>query len=257
MRDEQYHDEATSDTGPFVIIPEWLLRMDLSHGAVRLYAELATFADYKTGDAWPSRSLLASRLKCSRDTIDRFAKELVSARAITVRRRKTGDDEGSIQNLTNLYTVRRIAPGSRTDTARGGGMVAVRGGGTDAAQTIPIFEQDPINKTREVEVQNVFQQWLSSTGKDSTRTKLDSKRKARIVWALENYSLADVLDAVQGWAKSDFHAGQNKDGKIYNDLTLVLRDSTKLEYFRDRNRSAPDIKVSGTWKRLQQLAGEL
>jgi len=104
----------------------------------------------------------------------------------------------------------------------------------------------------------VFNTWLESTGKQAGRTMLDKKRAARIKWALKNYELVDVLDAVRGWKRSTFHAGQNEHGKVYNDLTLLLRNSDRLEYFRDCWRSEADTetKVPETWHRLREMMGE-
>lgn len=243
-----------SDTGPFVIVPEWVLLSRVSHGAVRLYASLARYADSVTGTAWPSRRTLATRLRVSDDTIDRWVKELVDVGAVLVERRTETQDDGSTKNLTNLYTVIRCKGSTtRTDAGKGGRMRAGRGTRTDAGQTRTIIELEPTELTN---VDVVFNAWVEATGKDKKRTKLDASRRRRIEWALENYPLDDVLDAVRGWRNSSFHAGQNKDGRVYNDLTLLLRDATKLEMFRDCERSGRRATAPTTWERLAQIAQE-
>ena len=115
-----------SDTGPFAIIPEWVLdHADLPHGAVRLYGVLGRYADDQ-GRCWPSRLTLARRLGCSTGTVDRWAIALVDAEALHVERRK--QDAG--HNLTNLWTIFRTDP-----QHRGGGGASTRGGGrTDAGR---------------------------------------------------------------------------------------------------------------------------
>ena len=65
-----------SDIGPFSILPEWVLDAEISHGAVRLYALLARYTNSDQA-AWPSRATLATRLRTSKDTVDRLIKELV------------------------------------------------------------------------------------------------------------------------------------------------------------------------------------
>jgi len=97
---------VVSDTGPFAIIPEWVLdHPDLSDKAVRLYGILARYADAQ-GAAWPRRSVLAERLRASVKTVDRTVAELEKAEAIEVRARI----EGRVQR-SNLYVLRRARPG--------------------------------------------------------------------------------------------------------------------------------------------------
>lgn len=101
-----------SDAGPFSIVPAWVLDSDLSDGAVRLYAVLLRYAD---GDdqAWPSRTTLAARLRCSVDTIDRRIGELRTLGALTTEARYDG--EGG--RRSNVHTVRLARPPLRTDAA--------------------------------------------------------------------------------------------------------------------------------------------
>lgn len=106
-----------SDTGPFSIVPEWVLDADVSDRAIRLYTLLGRYAD-KKGHAHPSRSTLAARLRCSVDSLDRAAKELIEGGMLKVTRRKVGNG----RNLTNVYLLRmaaRARPRSREDAERG------------------------------------------------------------------------------------------------------------------------------------------
>jgi hypothetical protein len=89
------------------------------------------------------------------------------------------------------------------------------------------------------EVRKVFEAWCASTGKSTTRTKLDPKRTKLIKAALKNYPLDDVLDAVRGWENSPFHRGENEHRRPYNDLDLILRDAKHIEEHRDYARQ-PD-----------------
>ena len=83
----------------------------------------------------------------------------------------------------------------------------------------------------------VFDAWRESTGKH--RAQLDDKRCRKIKAALRAYPLPDVLDAVRGWANSPHHRGENEQGTVYNELTLLLRDAEHIEHFRDRWRAGP------------------
>jgi hypothetical protein len=83
----------------------------------------------------------------------------------------------------------------------------------------------------------VFDAWRESTGKH--RAQLDDKRLRKIKAALRTYPLPDVLDAVRGWANSPHHRGENDQGTVYNELTLLLRDAEHIEHFRDLWRAGP------------------
>ena len=85
----------------FAMVPEWVLDAEVSDRAVRLYAVLARFAD-GAGRAWPGRALLAKRMRCSKDSIDRAMAELVTVGAIT----KRGRVDAAGDQTSNLYVVR-------------------------------------------------------------------------------------------------------------------------------------------------------
>jgi hypothetical protein len=107
----------------FAIIDEWLLDLDISDRAVRLYAVLARYAESETHKAYPSRGTLAERLHCSKASVDRAAQELVDAGAMTKQQRHnssviytlqvssplhrgvvTGDEGGSARVMTGVLT---------------------------------------------------------------------------------------------------------------------------------------------------------
>jgi len=228
--------EITTDTGPFVLIPEWVFGLRLSSQAFRLYALLATYADWKDGSAWPSRKTLAQRLDTTTDSIDRWLRELTKTGCVTIERRT--DPDNTARNLTNLYRLYRVAP-SRKNTATPTRKDTATPGRKNTALTIPNKNETHLEQ-RDV-IKEVFSVWLESTGRDPKRTKLDRPRGTRIRWALANYPQQDVLDAVRGWEHSLFHTGKNDQRKVYNDLTLLLRNADKVEYFRDLYRQYAPI----------------
>lgn len=85
----------------------------------------------------------------------------------------------------------------------------------------------------------VFETWQTSTAKP--RAKLDPKRRRIIAAALKGYPVEDLLAAVQGWANSPHHRGENDRATIYNDLELLLRDAKHIEQFRDLWRDGEQI----------------
>lgn len=103
-------DDTTLDADAhFAIVPEWVLYHDkLSDRAVRLYAILRRKADNATGVAWPSRATLAAALRgCSKESVDRAVKELVTAGAVTTERRF---DHERKQWQSTRYTVMTSSP---------------------------------------------------------------------------------------------------------------------------------------------------
>lgn len=93
------------------------------------------------------------------------------------------------------------------------------------------------------QVKQVFDMWINSTGR-TAQTKLDPKRRRRIVAGLSSHGLQDCLDAVCGWEKSPFHRGENTDGTKHNEIELLLRDAAHIEKFRDLQRG-PSTEVRG------------
>lgn len=108
----------------------------------------------------------------------------------------------------------------------------------DARALVLVPEPSSPPATGRSDVHVVFDAWREATGK--RRAKLDRKRKARIEWALKNYSLVEAVAAVRGWRHSPHHRGQNSHGTVYNAIELLFRDSEHFEKFRDYElRQAP------------------
>lgn len=81
------------------------------------------------------------------------------------------------------------------------------------------------------EVELVFEAWKEAVGKNGA-TKLTADRERKIKARLaEGFPVEDLLDAVRGVVKSAWHVEHSQ-----TELTLVLRDGTHLERFRDIGR---------------------
>lgn len=100
-----------SDIGPFAIIPEWVLRLGLSNGALRVYVELALMADRDTGEAFPRRRVLADRCEASVRTVATWLSEAKAAGVIDITDQNR--DDGS--RRASLYHVRFSSPGPAAD----------------------------------------------------------------------------------------------------------------------------------------------
>lgn len=95
-----------SDTGPFTLIPEWVLDADISSTAVRLYGVLGRYTD-ATGICWPSRSAQARRLRArSPRTVDNALAELKGIGAVEV----TPRVDPETGQTSNRYKLNRVQP---------------------------------------------------------------------------------------------------------------------------------------------------
>jgi hypothetical protein len=144
--------KARSDTGPFTLVPEWVLDADISNGALRLYALIGCYANAEDA-AWPSRATLAKRLRCSKDSVDRWIKELMEIDALSVEHRK--DETRENRNLTNMYTLRRVVPRLAAAMPPPSRTSAATPSRVSAAQNKTHIEPDPekeraLNEAREL-----------------------------------------------------------------------------------------------------------
>lgn len=106
--------------------------------------------------------------------------------------------------------------------------------------------QDNTNNPKRLEIEAVFNAWVSATGRNLSRVTLTKARSELIARRLREYPVEDLIDACHGLGASAFHRGDNERGKRYDTLELCLRDAAKIEGFRDEHRgeSAPPAPVN-------------
>ena len=139
---------VSTDTGPFAMVPEWLLFSGVSGNAVKLFATLHRFENAKTEGVYPSRKTLAGLMQVSADTVDRALKELITAGAVTTEARFS--EEGD--RTSNLYHLHFLRQGSRESAATGSRESAATGSRTDAAVTKEDLNERRLNETPPSEV---------------------------------------------------------------------------------------------------------
>lgn len=118
-----------SDTGPFALVPVWVLDSQVSALAIRVYAIHADCAD-RQGSHYHSRKTLAARAQCSLDALDRAHGELVKVEALRIERRR---HDGRGDMTSNLYHLVRVIPNVAAQMRLGGRVGAARGGRVGAA----------------------------------------------------------------------------------------------------------------------------
>jgi len=91
----------------------------------------------------------------------------------------------------------------------------------------------------QIEVSEIFSYWKATL--NHPKAKLDDKRSRSIKNAIIKlgYSVEEIKQAIDGCSLSPFHLGQNDEGKRYDDITLILRDATKVESFIDMSQRPP------------------
>lgn len=76
-------------------------------------------------------------------------------------------------------------------------------------------------------VQRVFDHWRTAT--QHYRARLDPKRAKLIRDRLKSYSAEDLCRAIDGYARSPFHRGENEHRTRYDGIDLALRDAAHVE----------------------------
>jgi len=85
-------------------------------------------------------------------------------------------------------------------------------------------------------IKTIFSYWRDCMGKPKAKFLKERKAciKARIK---EGFTVDQIKQAVDGCKKSPHHMGKNDSNAVYNDLTLICRKGTMLEWFINNNNS--------------------
>lgn len=92
-----------------------------------------------------------------------------------------------------------------------------------------------VRHVESIETMDVFTYWVGVMQKNGN-VKLTAERRRCIQARLKDgYHVPEIKLAIDGCARSDFHMarGPYRGGRRYDDLTLILRNGSRLEGFRD------------------------
>jgi hypothetical protein len=210
------------DQGGFTAIPNVVLvDTSLSCQARLCYATLRYFA-WQDEDCWPGQEALAILMGCSDRTLRSYIAELVSEGWVRVERRGLG--------RTNRYvlTIPDRKPASGLD--RKSASALDRKPASGPVEEDSIEEDTDKRKVASLEVRQVFDHW--KVVMDHPRSKLDNNRKNKIAARLKDgFTVDDLKGAIDGCKHSPFHMGDNDQNKKYDDITLICRDASKVEFF--------------------------
>lgn len=236
----------------FALLPEWLLDLEVSAQAIRLYAVLSRYAD-RDGHAYPSRKLLADRLKVrDKGTVDRALKELVDVHAVTVRARL---DEAGDQT-SNAYTVHRTPPVGvaarnqpphRTDTATGSGESG-DGGRTDPATVAAQIQHEREPLEREPLERDLLVPDAAASSTPDHATSDDTEESRPDVDRLCTL-LADHVEAngskrptvTKAW-RTAARLLLDRDGRTEDQVTRAITWSQNDDFWRSNVLSMPTLR---------------
>ena len=217
----------SEDYQPFAILPvEIMQRADLSATDKLVMMGLYSFAD-RYGCCWPSYVTLAERVGMGKATVRRCLDRLEEVGLVSREERQRQDGGQS----SNMYTLLWVTHAQDEHPPAQADHIPVLKESTLELEPVEL-EDPPCIPPIGDQVDQVFTLWREVTGRNGT-TKLDDRRRKRITWALKTYGLDATLTAVRNVDRSDFHMGRDPktEGKAYNDLTLILRNAEKVEWF--------------------------
>ena len=77
----------------------------------------------------------------------------------------------------------------------------------------------------------LFEHWAFMWDKNVARCAFGPTRRQAVRAALLLYEVDVLMLAIEGHAASAYHAGENRSGRAYDDITDALRDEATIERF--------------------------
>jgi len=117
-----------------------------------------------------------------------------------------------------------------------------------------------VNKSAQIgTVNEIFDYWKEIM--KHPNAKLDDKRRRSIQKALKDYPAEKIKEAILGCSRTPFNMGDNDRGTIYDDITLILRDSKHVEEFirhchaipKGKKKNAEDARRDAFFENRERL----
>lgn len=99
-----------------------------------------------------------------------------------------------------------------------------------APATPDATEGEKVSKSRTAQAVEIFEYWKQERARNG-QTVFDEKRKRLVMSRLADYSADFIKQAIRGIKHSPHHMGQNDKQQVYDDLSLICRDSKNIETF--------------------------
>lgn len=201
--------------------------MNLSANARLLFIGLITQSDDEgrgTADARRLKATVFPGDECTLDQVRGWLAECAEQRLVTI---YEADEHGALYELPTWRQHQSIDrpkpsvyPSSTIDRR------LIDDESTEDREGSEGKGREHIRQTSD-DVQRVFSKW--QTVHDHPQSKLDGKRSRLILAALKNYTADQLCACIEGYKRSEFHQGKNKDGKVYDGLSLMLRDAEHID----------------------------
>lgn len=236
-----------AERAKFEMIPHWILdHPDITPRALQVYLHLRRYADYETGEAYPSRKTIALACGVSTTTLDEAMLLLRSISAVSVEERYD-PDRGQ---QSNLYTVHFYAPvveqGGSKSTGRGAGK---KTGNAPTGQQGT--ELDPLNKTQGTRL-------LADA--DAPTAETLNQHIHRLTKIYTDLVPMSRFPAVMGIVGKAVNTGRYSDEEITSALERIAEEGRSLtvETMRIELEGQPPVagKKTGT-QRFAELAERL
>lgn len=214
-------DDVVEQAG-FTAVPNVVLTDNTLSCQARLCYAMLRYYAWQSEDCWPGQEALAVLMGCSDRTLRAYIAELVLTGWVRVERRGFG--------RTNRYIL------TIPDRKHTSGLDRKQASGLERKQTSGLVEEDSkeedTDKSRvaSLGVRQVFDHWRKTM--DHPRSKLDSNRRNKIAARLKDgFTVEELIAAIDGCSRSEFHMGDNDQKKKYDDIALICRDASKVEFF--------------------------
>ena len=204
---------------------------------------------------WMSNENLARKARCTREFVNRTLKQMVEDGYLKVlgegktmgQGKKTVCYEFLFPNVIsselNVISsdVNVISNGENPD-------LNVIPGHINPSNTNPKGTQENLSLEAPETRQDwavVWDAYLATLGRCGFQAKkLTDSRRDLIKRRLKDWSVEDLVKAVEGLEHSPFHRGDNDQRKAYNAIELILRDAQKIENFMGYHDVKPKTTVA-------------
>lgn len=214
---------------------------DIKGGCKSVLVALANRAN-KDDECWPEIDTIAEDTGIGSSTVSGHLKKLTKLGKITKEKRHnergyrksslyklnrnlSGDFQSRKNQRTDLQNQSPDFPQSKVQNLEGNIVETKIEPKEETKCEVKTSPSSGLSK----DVQEIFEHWQKVM--NHPHAKLEPKRKGRITQALKHYTVEQLKQAIDGCASSDFHMGVNDQKKRYDSISLIFRDSEKIDQF--------------------------
>ena len=155
------------------------------------------------------------------------------ALAVEVEKVATGGGQPAVAASSSSRAIATTTMGTSAALAMGDAAV-----GALASAVYAAAEMNERSVRLDEAVDRIFAFWLSATGRSAATTRKTPERTSKIKARLrDGYTERDIRRAIANVAQSEFHQGAK--GTRYDDITLICRNGSYLEKYRDMSDEEP------------------